>query len=491
MPHSQSRLLSAFRDTVMGYGDRPAVVEGGETITYRQLGCRAASIRQALGDYETGEPIGLLFPRSADAYAAMLAAISAGRPYVPLNMSYPQARLESIIAQAGIRQVIGSDPSTPALVGIEYLCVDTIEPLDDHRTLWEPREGSGIAYTLFTSGSTGEPKGVPISYDNLWAFTRAITETIPLLPEDRCTQVSELSFDFSVHEIYAALLSGACLYPAGMLNLFNPAKYIRDHDLTVWISVPTLAKIALTHRKEDDDLTSVRLSVFNGEALTDGIASDWAKVTDGEVWNNYGPTECSVAVTAQLWDTGDGADLTEAGVVSIGQSLPGCEVGLLIEEGVVSSKNLAPGMRGELLLSGPQMFGGYSDQTLPSPFVEDDTGERWYKTGDLARWRDERFYHLGRTDHQVKIGGFRIELQEIEHRLRSFLGREELAVIAYPKEFPTELVLFVTEALDRKIDRESIGLPAYMLPKRNVTLDQMPMTAHGKLDRLKLNELVG
>jgi amino acid adenylation domain-containing protein len=445
-----------------------------------------------------GEPVGLLLDRSALAYAAMWASIGCGRAYVPLNTGYPQSRLRDIVNQARVGIIIcdegthelarALDVDARLIVATPAGCVGSGKGAQ--ASWWQACTGRRIAYVLFTSGSTGRPKGVPISYDNLLAFIDNMDSAIEYADDDICSQVCELSFDFSVHEIYLALLNGCTLCPARRVDLFNPAHYIAGRSITVWIAVPSLVRVMLSNGVPyGDSLHGLRLSVFNGEALTSGLAKAWhAAAPNAEIWNSYGPTECTVAVTTQRWS--DDPELEEADVIAIGVPFPDCRAALLDDARIVPTSAASEGSAGELLLATPQRFSGYTDPSLDSPFVTDDRGVTYYRTGDLVRWRASRLYYLGRVDHQVKIGGHRIELMEIEHRLRRCLGTESLAVIAHPARLPEELVLFV-ERMSKAcvLEAETLGLPAYMLPKRTVVVDAMPRNTHGKLDRTALQSL--
>ena len=498
---SQQTLLARMCEIVTNRADHVAVRENERAFTYAELGNMIGCLHQALGQVNgaAGEPVGLLLDRSALAYAAMWAAIGHGRAYVPLNTAYPHARLQDIIGQAGIGAVV-CDQDTRALaqaLGIDAARLVTVTPdecSDDGAAVesawWQARTGRDIAYVLFTSGSTGQPKGVPISYDNLLAFIDNMNSAIEYLQDDVCSQVCELSFDFSVHEIYLALLNGCTLCPARRVNLFNPAHYIASRSITVWIAVPSLARVILNNGVPIDDLLrGIRISIFNGEALTASLAAAWHEVApNAQIWNSYGPTECTVAVSTQLWS--DDPELEEADVIGIGTPFPDCQTALLRDANIVPTSAAAHGSTGELLLATPQRFSDYTDPSLESPFVTDDRGTTYYRTGDRVRWRAGRLYHLGRIDYQVKIGGHRIELMEIEHRLRSYLDTESLAVIAHPARHPTELVLFI-EGASRppKLHSETLGLPVYMLPKRSFVLDALPTNPHGKLDRAALQSL--
>ena len=332
---------------------------------------------------------------------------------------------------------------------------------------------------------------MPISYDNLHGFIENLDSTIHYDPEDVCSQVCELSFDVSVHEVYLALLNGCTLCPARQIDLFNPSRYVAENGITVWVSVPSLARVALHNGLAvEQALSTLRVSMFNGEALTDRLAVEWQAAAPGsEIWNTYGPTECTVAVTAQRWR--GGPDLSEAGVVSIGTAFPDCAPALLVDGEIVPVSAERSGLVGELLLATPQRFDGYLDSSLPSPFIADDGGLSYYRTGDRVLARGNRLFYLDRLDLQVKIGGHRIELLEIEHRLRELLHTEALAVIAHPRRLPTKLVLFLCGKPETpKLTSEGLGLPDYMVPHRCILIDSLPVTAHGKLDREALRELI-
>ncbi|MEM7092784.1 MAG: AMP-binding protein [Actinomycetota bacterium] len=504
-PWGQQQLLARMAKVIDEHRDRVAVREpDGTERTYADLAVLIDQIRTRLGrsnaESPTTEPVGLMLERSGAAYATMWAAIALGRPYVPLNTAYPATRLAEIIDQAGIRQVVTSAKHVGRagelgihggdLIEVEALGTEHVPTADG---TFDATAAGTTAYVLFTSGSTGRPKGVPISYDNLWSFVDNMAAAIPYEPHDVCSQVCELSFDFSVHEIYLALLSGSSLCPARTIDLFNPAHYAQRHGVTVWISVPSLVRVVMANRRDGDDpLDTIRLSIFNGEALTTGVAEGWRTVAPNTaIWNNYGPTECTVAVTVQPWDGEH--ELTESDVVSIGTAFDDCFTA--IDSGAVDGRpaiiraEAAPdGVVGELLLSGPQRFDGYLDPALASPFVEAD-GVTWYRTGDRVRWHDGRLFHLGRLDHQVKIGGHRIELLEIEHRLRETLGNDDVAVIAHPHVQPNELVLFTTRSPESPVTAETTGLASYMVPKRTMTIEDLPLNPHGKLDRGALHRL--
>ena len=497
---SRKALLARMRAMIDAHAERIAVRSPDARVSYGDFSRLVGWLCDELRSPKRARrgPIGLLLDRSVTAYAAMWAAIALGRPYVPLNAKYPLDRLRSIAGQAEIDIVIctGSSRELTARLGIAPNNTVVAEtglppgrPGGASSDWGETEEDEGIAYMLFTSGSTGKPKGVPISYENLYRFIENLDSVVHYRPDDVCSQVCELSFDYSVHEIHLALLNGCTLCPARPIDLFNPARYVRNNGITVWVSVPSLARVVL-HGKAPvgDALDTLRVSVFNGEALTSRLARAWKAAARGtEIWNTYGPTECTVAVATQRWR--DVPDLSEAGVVSIGTTFADCTAALLDGEDIVPARPERSGLVGELLLSTPQCFDGYLDPELPSPFVTDDAGRRWYRTGDRVLSRGGRLFWLDRLDHQVKIGGHRIELLEVEHQVRRRLESDALAVIAHPRRHPTELVLFLAGDHEvPKLTAEELGLPGYMVPRRTVLIDAFPVTAHGKLDRNALHE---
>lgn len=495
----QRQLLARMRSVIRSGRDDVAVREPDGEVTYDEFEVLIATLRRSMAatGHAPGEPIGLLVERSSVAYAAMWAALSLGRTYVPLNPAFPAARLTEIIDQAGVRDLLCTSTTRELAAkirvpGSQAILADELKPSwgEELEAIWQATSGSDVAYLLFTSGSTGRPKGVPVSHANLLAFIDSMGDTIPLRPGDVCSQVCELSFDFSVHEIYLTLLSGGTVCPARSIDLFNPADYVARNELTVWIGVPSLARVVLDGPVPvGDRLHTLRLSIFNGEPLQAGLATRWRSAApDSAIWNTYGPTECTVAATHQLWTDQD--HLREADIVAIGSPLPGCLAAIATDASVVPIMDAADGLSGELVLAGPQRFSGYLDSDLVSPFVTEG-GTTWYRTGDLVRWRDGRLYHLGRLDHQVKIGGHRIELLEIEHRLRLALDTESLAVIAHPRERPVELVLFGTEIEPDAITPDATGLPRYMVPRRVLSVSSLPINTNGKLDREALHQLAG
>lgn len=498
--NTRGRLIESFLTVVKNNPDRPAVVEAGRSYSYIELLSLVYDLYLATKNRKPSGPIGLYAGRSILSYAGMWAAIFLGLPYVPLNPSFPKKRLQQIISQCDLNMIICEGKYREVLEalvpGMQLCCCDTgklsAKRDIDKLAVPKPIATQDMAYILFTSGSTGMPKGVPVSYANLLAFITNVNKRIKYRPSDRVAQVCETSFDVSGHEIYLALLNGASLHPARSIDLFNPVQYIQKNKLTVWHSVPTLANVAVSSSLlKEGCLDSLRISIFNGESLTKSLAGQWQKAaSSGQIWNFYGPTECTVAVSCEQFSNDDTA-ICSGNNIAIGSFFDGCDCAILNDGVIVQHNDFSDGMNGELLISGIQTFDGYIGQNFESPFIHDKDNKKYYRTGDLVCWKNHRFFVLGRNDHQVKIGGHRIELMEVEHELKDFFKTELLAVLAFPEDKPNTLLLCSEVRLDlTTIMQNHTSLPKYMIPGKSVFIETLPKNQSGKIDRKALMLLV-
>ena len=494
-------LIQKFLQVVRENSDRAAVVEDGKVYSYLEFYSFVYQIYNEALNKMPARAIGLFSGRSLLSYAGMWASIFLGLPYVPLNPSLPASRLRQVAYQSNLDICIFSDYSSgkvaeilPDLRGC-LLCMNFLQEGQKAVDFSIPSTAveQETAYILFTSGSTGKPKGVPVSYANLLAFVENVNGVIDYRSDDRVAQVCETSFDFSVHEIYLTLLNGASLYPARNIDLFNPSQYIQKNRLTVWHSVPSLAFVALNNMQSGHDaLDSIRVSIFNGEPLTTTFARQWQTFApNSQIWNFYGPTECTVAVSAQRVEI-DNRSIFRGNNIAIGRFFDECHMALLCDGHVINGRDFSQAINGELLIGGVQTFQGYLDSEIDSPFVRDREGEVFYKTGDLAEWDNERLFIMGRLDHQIKIGGYRIELLEIEHQLKDFFNVEQLAVVAIPEGNPKSLVVCSEVEIDlNSLKQSDTPLPNYMIPSRVEVIDKLPKNQNGKLDRTSIMALIG
>lgn len=482
-------------------GDRVAFEGplGGEkrvALSETEAGARIAALAAVLREHGVGPDVkvGVLSNHRVETYLAVLAVVSVGGTFVPLNPKFPVDRLRTIVELARPVVVLG-DVSTVEVhkeVAASTAFVDVAQHVGgpDAKGEWlasaaavVSSTGRNTAYVMFTSGSTGTPKGVPISYANLAAYVDGVTELLDIPDGSRFSQFFDLSFDLSMHDIFVSMRRRGTLVAPTPVDLMMPGAYVARERIDAWFSVPLIGA-QLGAGKRRDDCPGFRSMLFCGEALpmeTVAACRPWL-AAGGRMWNLYGPTEATIAFTA--------ADVTDSprtdGNASIGVPFGVNRTAMLDGDGsVVTAPRL--GDEGELLLGGPQVFVGYSTDA-PSPFVEYD-GEQWYRSGDLVRIDGEGVYFRGRVDSQVKFRGYRIELGEIETVARRTFGLKTLAVVVSGVGSDARLVLFhlAGEANgDIDLQRLATALPNYMIPAEAVALESIPTNQNGKIDRRAL-----
>ncbi len=524
-PKNSRSLISGFFRSLRANPGSSALELGDEVLTYQQLWNYAGKITASLND--TLDPsegvVAILASRSVGAYGGILGILGSGRGYCPLNPKFPLERTLTMLNASGCRTLV---------VGQE--CADTLESLlprlDKPLTLvipdagWEPDRGScsahrvfsarqmmkvadpsdptvegrATAYLLFTSGSTGIPKGVAVSQSNAVAYMEYAAKRFGFHAADRCSQNFDLTFDLSVHDLFTCWDAGATLCPYSEQTL-TPATLVEEKELTCWFSVPSVAMFASKlGLLEPGAFPSLRWSLFCGEALSSSLAEAWQKAANNSILENlYGPTEATIAITWYRWDSATSPAECVRGLVPIGWPFDGQQVCAVNE----SLKPVPTGESGELCLGGSQVTGGYLNDPVKTAksFVRlAHTGDQiWYRTGDLVRM-DERgcSYYLGRRDFQVKISGYRVELQEIDLVLRE-AAKTELAVsIPWPlSEGSASGIVGVVSGSDPALDAQIIAacenrLPRYMVPNRIYHFQQIPLNVNGKIDRGKITEML-
>lgn len=505
-------------------GDRTAMVLGDERLRYGTLDADAGRLARALTDLgcRRGDRVALLAPKAPATVVGMLAALRAGCAYVPLDVASPAPRVGRILTSSEPRVVLATASTrglADALVAAGALGADThVVSLDE-----EPISGEGwtsvlaradwasltplpplstlrtddAAHLLFTSGSTGLPKGVVIRHASVIHFIEWATRYFGFTPDDRLSGHPPLHFDLSTFDLYGSFAVGAELHlvPASA-NLLPQrlAALIRGAELTQWFSVPsTLAFMA--RADVVDDFPSLRRVLACGEVLPTPVLAHWMRRLPGVRFTNlYGPTEATIASS---YHSLDDPPTDESAPIPIGTPIPGEDL-LVLDE---CREAVPPGEIGDLYIAGAGLSPGYwrdPDRTQ-EVFVEDTDGghRRLYRTGDLARRDVDGLLHfVGRADSQIKSRGYRIELGEIETALNRVDGLAESAVVAVHSGgfegtaiccayAPVAGVELAPPALRTQL---SAVLPAYMLPTRWSVLDALPKNVNGKIDRAALRD---
>ncbi|NKE60082.1 amino acid adenylation domain-containing protein [Lentzea sp. PSKA42] len=479
-----AHLAALFGRQVAAHPDRPALRGGGAELTYAQLDSRASGVAQWLRTQGVGvgTRVGLHLDRSPELIIAMLGVIGAGGGYVPLDPAQGTARLTQMINTAGVELVVTAGEWPLDVAGMRVLELTDAEAEGPLPIAGGP---DSELYVLFTSGSTGVPKGVSLTHEGV---ARVCTDpAVRVEPGDAVSHLAGIGFDTGAFEIWLALLNGATLVvgPADLAGRMDVGSFLREHGITA-----SLLTTGLFHQLVEtspDVLDGLRLLVVGGDALQAQHArTARERRPDLRIVNAYGPTETTMTCTIHTLET-VGAQ------VPIGRPFAGMRAYVLDPWLQV----LPPGVAGELFVGGPGVARGYvgrADLTAER-FVPDPTrsSERLYRTGDRGRWRaDGTLEFLGRVDDQVKIRGFRVEPGEVEALLAGHEDVRAAAVVAMasgPGD-AKRLIAYVVTEVDtyelRAFLRER--LPDYLVPSAFVTLDALPLTANGKVDRRALPE---
>lgn len=493
-----------FLASARRFPGEPALIVAGSQLSYAELDQMSRAIGTLLPRARDSQPrIGLLATRSAIAYAAYLAILRRGGVVVPLDAAYPRERLASIADAARMELVIADqdqDASFADGTSVRVLRLapgQPIKPVGDPGPDWGGSDDDGV-YLLFTSGSSGHPKGVPIRHGNLDEFVRFNIARYQPGPGSRLSQTFHLTFDPSVFDMFVAWGSGAALVVPSADDLFDPVAFVNRHQITHWYSVPSLIALATdAGLLPEASMPSLRWSLFCGEQFSLARARVWAEAAPGSTLENlYGPTELTVTVAAyrlpaerSRWPS------TPNGTVPIGTVYPHLEYRVDAD--------------GELLIRGPQRFAGYLDQADNAGRFTASSGAHpalgqdqtcpgpgsWYRTGDRVGFHDGALVHLGRLDRQVKFRGYRIELHEIEGALRTYGGADDAVVLpAGSADGIGELAAVCAGSdlppLAELRNRLRQHLPLHMVPRRFVLVDRLPVNDRGKIDYLACSALL-
>ncbi|MGI5407142.1 Pls/PosA family non-ribosomal peptide synthetase [Streptomyces chartreusis] len=464
---SPRTLVDVFDASVRSFPDEPALDDGTTGLTYRELAVEVERLRRALGaaGVGLGDRVGVRVPSGTnDLYVAILAVLAAGAAYVPVDAEDPDERAELVFGEADVRAVVGA--------GHELT-------LHSRSDVPAARPGVGHdAWIIFTSGSTGKPKGVAVSHRSAAAFVDAeaalfLTEE-PIGPGDRVMAGLSVAFDASCEEMWLAWRYGACLVPVPRSQVRSGADlgpWLVEQEITVVSTVPTLAALW-----EPETLNDVRLLIFGGEACPPELTQ--RLVTEGrEVWNTYGPTEATVVACAAL--------MSGEEPIRIGLPLNGWELAVVDEAG----EPVPMGASGQLVIGGvglARYLDAEKDAEKYAP-LQSLGWERAYRSGDLVKAEPEGLVFLGRADEQIKLGGRRIELGEVDAALQALPGVAGAAAAVRTARSGNQLLVGYVVTQDgwdqaTAVEKLRAELPAALVPLL-APVDDLPTRTSGKVDR--------
>lgn len=499
--------------------DNAALVVGNRTYSYAEASQIARRWAARLIDAAGSRPrrVGVFAYRSEASYLGVLAALFAGAAFVPLNRKFPIERTRAMLEQADVDALIVDNESLPQLHEVlrgmrrpPALLLPATDAVSlarelpgvvlDRRDLASAMplatlpavSSDDLAYLLFTSGSTGVPGGVPITHGNVRAFLDVNRPRYAFTSADRVTQTFDQTFDLSVFDLFMAWDSGAAVCVMQPIEMLAPFKFLEQHKITVWFSVPSAASLLIKRGAlKPGSMPTLRWSLFCGEGLPQATAEAWQCAAPNSIVENlYGPTELTIACATYRWNPVTSPAQCVNDLVPIGEVYAGLER-IIVDEML---NEVETGRIGELCIAGPQTSPGYwkNAQRTAARFFERQLAHGrtlWFhRTGDLVAERNGQLVYLGRRDTQVKVGGHRIELGEIEGVLRRG-GSVEAIALPWPCEKqPDHIVAIVSGApsLARLEAAARQALPNYMVPRAIHAIPEMPLNANAKIDRKAL-----
>lgn len=476
--HTAGPILAAgFANSCRLYPKNSALHISGRDFSYEELLEKTECVFSQLSSRAVPDLVGIYTTESIWSYASLLAVSLSGACYVPLNPKWPEQRLRSVIKECGLSLVL-TEQALPFIEAAQQLILDTQHSGRGKTRLLVEQP---LAYLLFTSGTTGLPKGVPVTKANAGAFFKHCKKQYGFRETDRFLQPYELSFDVSVFSIFAAWNAGAAVVavPEAGVKYLSLAATLSTQGITVSSMVPTVL-LYLEKYLSELSFPGLRYSFFSGDKLFQHLAAKWQLAApNAQIHNCYGPTETTIVCTGYHWQAQTSEREAYHNIVPLGKPFENMDYLLLDKEGERA---------GELCFSGDQVIPSYLNRAHEDSFFQHG-GKRYYRTGDLASVNaaGNLVFH-GRKDAQVKINGYRVELAEVELAIGKCLD-STVVVQAEEEQGLVSLVAFIeTDRIDEAALKKDLlaWLPAYMVPVRYMAVPVFPRSINDKIDSSRL-----
>ena len=472
-------IVDLFEEQVEKTPDNIAIVFEDKELTYTELNEQSNQLAQYIRENYTIQPddlIGIKLERSEQLLVAIFGIIKSGAAYVPIDINYPQERINYIEKDSNCKVVIDEE---------ELEKFKAVQSKYSTKNLHKITNPNHLSYVIYTSGTTGNPKGVMVEHRNVSNLISWFSEKFDISESTVSLQLTDISFDPSIEDVFSTLTLGGCYHIISKEILLDNAllrQYLESNGITILNYVPTFLDELLSNYPK---INSVKTIISGGEALSEQIKKNLLE-KGYYLYNNYGPTEITVdALSSKV----------SSDSVTLGKPIANAQVYVVSKELLIQPM----GVVGELVISGLGVARGYLNQLelnkekfMPNPFVK---GERMYLSGDMACWLPNgEIKYLGRKDSQVKIRGNRIELQEIENTIVQFSEDIEQAILNI-KETGKEKELIAYYISKSEIDKSELReflqarLPSYMVPSYYMVLDTMPLTPNGKVNKKSLPEI--
>lgn len=480
----EKTIVDLFEEQVEKTPDNVAVVCGNEQITYKELNEKANGLAKRLLDegMQSGDTVSIRLERTLNMIISIIACIKAGFTYILIENSLPKERIDYILKNSKSKVIITSE-------NLNKEKLDTKVFILNEKDIIEKTENIKVANDrlciIYTSGSTGNPKGVVLSQKGFANLVYAMNDAMKLEICDKFISHASVSFDMFAFELYCTLLNGKTLYLTSDLEQKNPtamSKIIMDNNIDFMLTTPSKIELILANEKLAKSLANIKVFLLGGEVFTASLYNRMKKITKGNIYNGYGPTEITACCSIKKIE--DGKE------INIGKPVKNARIYILDERLTLCPNEIV----GELSVAGEGLAFGYlnNEELTSQKFLEiKSIGEKVYRTGDLAKYNaNGEIEYIGRNDFQVKLHGQRIELGEIEKKILEI--KEIHSVCVCIKKIKNREILSAYYTSNQPVDKSLIKkslekvLPQYMIPAYFLQLEEIPLTINGKVDRKRL-----